>query len=44
MEDVIALKYLGRVIMARDNDWPAVAGNLQKARKSWLRMSRILSR
>ena len=27
--------YLGRVMTAGDNDWPAVAGNLKKARKSW---------
>ena len=26
--------YLGRVMTAGDDDWPAVAGNLAKARKS----------
>ena len=26
---------------AVDNDWPAVAGNLVKARKSWGRLERI---
>ena len=35
-------KYLGRVMTAGDDDWPAVVGNLQKARKSWGRLSRIL--
>ena len=29
---------------AGDDDWPAVAGNLKKARKSWGRLSRILGR
>ena len=29
---------------AGDDDWPAVAGNLKKARKSWWRLSRILGR
>ena len=31
-------------MMAGDNDWSAVAGNLVKARKSWGRLIRILSR
>ena len=30
--------------MARDDDWPAVAGNLAKARKSWGRLQGILRR
>ena len=29
---------------AGDDDWPAVAGNLVKARKSWGRLKRIMSR
>ena len=40
---VTAFKYLGRVMTAGDDDWPSVAGNLQKERKSWGWMSRILS-
>ena len=36
--------YLGRVMTAGDDDWPAVAGNLAKARKSWGRMQEILRR
>ena len=44
LENVMALKYLGRVITVVDDDWPVLVGNLQKARKSWGRMSRILSR
>ena len=41
---VTSLKYLGRVISATDNDWPAVVRNLAQAKKIWSRMSRILSR
>ena len=44
LETVLTFKYLGRVITAGDYDWPAVAGNLVKARKSWGWMSRILIR
>ena len=36
--------YLGRVMTTGDDDWPAVAGNLAKARKSWGRMQGILRR
>ena len=42
LENVSDSKYLGRVITAGDEDWPEVAGNLSKARKSWGRFSRIL--
>ena len=34
--------YLGRVMTAGDDNWPAVAGNLKKARRSWGRLQRIL--
>ena len=44
METVLTFKYLGRVMTAGDDDWPAVAGNLLKARKIWGRLSQILSR
>ena len=36
--------YLGRVMTAGDDDWPAVAGNLAKVRKSWGRLQGILRR
>ena len=36
--------YLGRVMTVGDDDWPAVAGNLAKARKSWGRMQGVLRR
>ena len=39
-----AFKYLGRILTETDDDWPAVVGNLGKARRSWGRLSRVLSR
>ena len=44
LNTVPSFKYLGRTLTAQDDDWPAVAGNLGKARKSWGRLKRILSR
>ena len=44
LDNMSDFKYLGRVMTAGDDDWPAVAGNLSKARKSWGRLSRILFR
>ena len=44
LESVSRFTYLGRVMTAGDDDWPAVAGNLKKAWKSWGRLSRILGR
>ena len=41
---VPSFKYLGRILTAGDDDWPAVAGNLGKARKSWGQLKQILSR
>ena len=37
-------RYLGRILTKSDNDWPAVAGNLRKARVTWGRLARILGR
>ena len=34
LEIVSTFKYLGRVMTAGDGNWPSVAGNLAKARKS----------
>ena len=42
--NVTTFKYLGGMMTAGDDGWPTVAGNLQKSRKSWGRMPRILSR
>ena len=39
-----SFKYLGRIVTAGDEDWPAVEVNLGKAQKSWGRLQRILSR
>ena len=36
--------YLGQIMTAGDDDWTEVAGNLVKARKSWVRLTKILSR
>ena len=44
LETVAKFKYLGQVMTAGDDDWPAVAGNLVKARKSWVRLAMILRR
>ena len=35
IETFTKFKYLGRVMTVGDDDWLAVAGNLEKARKSW---------
>ena len=35
LENVTAFKYLVRVMTAGDDDWYAVVGNHQRARKSW---------
>ena len=34
MEAVSEFRYLGRLLTATDDDWPAVAGNIQKAQVS----------
>ena len=44
LQTVPSFKYLGIILTEGDDDWPAVAGNLGKARKSWGRLQRILSR
>ena len=44
LQTVPRFKYLGRILTDGDDDWPAVAGNLAKARKSWGRLQGILSR
>ena len=44
LEMVTPFQYLGRVILAADNDWPEVARNLSRARAVQKRMKGILSR
>ena len=44
LESVMPFKYLGRIMMALDNDWPEVVGNLRNLRKIWAHMLRLLGR
>ena len=44
MRAATEFKYLGRVLTNTDDDWPAVAGNIRKARADWGRLARILGR
>ena len=44
LEMVTYFRYLGRVILVVDDNWPTVIWNLAKARKLWRRMMRILNR
>ena len=44
MRAVTEFRYLGRILTNTDDDWPAVAGNLRKARVKWGRLARILGR
>ena len=44
MQSVTEFRYLGRILTSTDDDWPAVARNLQKARVTWGRLARILVR
>ena len=44
LENVTAFQYLGRVLTAGEDEWLEVVGNPGKTRKSWGRLSRILSR
>ena len=44
IEVVTEFGYLGKVLTATDDDWPAVAGNIQKARVSWGSLTRVLGR
>ena len=41
---VKSFKYLGRVLLVADDDWPTVVRDLVKAQTVWWRMSKILSR
>ena len=41
---VTSFRYLGRAILAAEDDWPAVVRNLAWARVVWKRITRILSR
>ena len=44
MRAMTEFRYLGRVLTDTDDEWPAVAGNIRKARESWGRLERVLGR
>ena len=44
MRAVTEFCYLGRILTSTDDDWPAVARNIRKARVTWGRLARILGR
>ena len=41
---VSSFKYLGRVMLEADGDWPVVVYNLRSAHQKWLRLTRVLGR
>jgi hypothetical protein len=44
LEKVNLFKYLGRFLHYLDSDWPAVYGNLRKARAKWAMIAKVLVR
>ena len=44
MKAVTDFCYLGQLLTATDDDWPAVVGNIRKVRVSWGRLARVLGR
>ena len=44
MEAVLEFRYIRRLLTAIDDDWPAVAGNIKKAGRSWVRLARVFGR
>ena len=44
LQAVSSFKYLGRILTEGDDDCPAVAGNLGKARKIWGRLQGVFIR
>jgi Reverse transcriptase (RNA-dependent DNA polymerase) len=44
LQRVDTFKYLGRPLASTDDDWPAIHGNLTKARKRWGMIRRVLVR
>ena len=41
---VTSFRYLGRFLLAADEDWPAVFSNLQKSHQKWARLMQMLIR
>ena len=44
IETVSTFKYLGRILDKNDDDLPAIKANIQKAKKRWARITRVLTR
>ena len=44
LEMVTSFRYMGRVILAADENWLKVVWNMERERAVWRRMTRILSR
>ena len=44
LESVRTFKYLGRILSYDNKDWPAVIGNIRKARAKWAMVRRVLTR
>ena len=44
LDQVTSLKYLGQILTAADENWPAVIINLRKTRQKWAQMKRVLVR
>ena len=44
LDNVMAFRYIGMLVTAVDDYWPAVVGNFHKARKKCTQLSRIMSR
>jgi hypothetical protein len=44
LQRVDTFKYLGRPLASTDDDWPAIHGNLAKARKQWGMIRQVLVR
>ena len=44
LERLETVKYLDRLLLSDDSDWPVVAGNLWKERRKWDRLSCMLVR
>ena len=42
MEAVTEFRYLGQILTAMEDDWTAVAGNIEKARRSWGRLAKVM--
>ena len=44
IESVTEFRYLGRILTSTVDDWPAVVGNLRKAKQIWGRLANLIGR